>query len=105
MSEWATVAGAGELAEGATLVGDFEGVEVLLVRHQGSVYAFENRCSHDGSPLAGGQVKDGALVCPHHRARFALADGAALCAPAYEPLTCFAVRLSEGCIQLRDERW
>lgn len=105
MSDWTTVEGDAALPEGAMLPAELDGLPVILVRHQGCVYAFENRCSHDGSELTGGHLEDGALVCPHHGARFALADGAALCAPAYEGLTQFAVRVEDGCIQLKDERF
>jgi 3-phenylpropionate/trans-cinnamate dioxygenase ferredoxin subunit len=105
MSEWTTVEGDAALEEGALLPAELDGLAVLLVRHQGCVYAFENRCSHDGSDLSGGHLDGGALVCPHHGARFALVDGSALCAPAYEPLTVFPVRIADGRIQLRDERW
>ncbi len=105
MGDWTTVEGDAALAEGAVLNVDLDGASVLLVRHEGCVYALENRCSHDGSEMDGGQIIDGAFVCPHHGARFALADGAALSAPAYEPVTVFPVRVEGGCIQLKDERW
>lgn len=105
MGDWITVEGDGALAEGDVLPADLDGVPVLLVRHEGCVYALENRCSHDGSTMEGGQLIDGAFVCPHHGARFALADGEALSPPAYEPVTVFPARVEAGCIQLRDDRW
>ena len=105
MSDWTTVEGESALPEGGLLATDLDGVPVLLVRHQGCIRAFENRCTHDGSEMTGGHMENGEIVCPFHGARFAAATGAALCAPAYEPLTPIAVRVENGCIQLRDERW
>ena len=106
MGDWTTVEGDAALGEGEVLAVDLDGVPVLLVRHGGCVHAFENRCTHDGSEMDGGFIDEsGAFVCPHHGARFALKDGEALSAPAYEPLTVFPVRVDGGCIQLKDERW
>ena len=105
MSEWTTVEGESALPEGGTLATDLDGLPVLLVRQHGCIHAFENRCSHDGSELTGAVLEEGLLVCPWHGAKFALADGEALCAPAYEPITTLAVRVENGCIQLKDERW
>lgn len=106
MGDWISVEGDAGLAEGQSRVVDLEGTEVLLLRHQGCVHAIENRCSHDGSDLSQAVLDtDGHLICPHHGARFDLRSGAALCAPAYEPVTVFPVRVEAGVIQVRDPRW
>jgi nitrite reductase/ring-hydroxylating ferredoxin subunit len=39
------------------------------------VVAFENRCLHQASPLAGGMVREGVLTCPLHFWRYRLPDG------------------------------
>jgi 3-phenylpropionate/trans-cinnamate dioxygenase ferredoxin subunit len=105
MGDWISVEGDAALLEGETLAVDMDGVPVLLARQGGCIFAMENRCSHDGSELNGSQLEEGMLVCPHHGAKFALKDGEALCAPAYEPLTMFAVRVEGGVIQVQDDRW
>ena len=51
------------------------GQEVLLINVKGSIFAVENECPHQGSPLAGAIVKDGYVACPRHGYRFALDDG------------------------------
>jgi nitrite reductase/ring-hydroxylating ferredoxin subunit len=48
---------------------------VLLVRHQGRVYATDPRCPHMGFPLNRGSVADGILTCHWHHARFELCSG------------------------------
>jgi len=51
------------------------GKEVLLVNIKGAVYACENECPHQGSPLNAAVVKDGTISCPRHGYRFNLSDG------------------------------
>lgn len=51
------------------------GQEVLLVNCKGSIFAVENECPHQGSPLSAAIVKDGYISCPRHGYRFSLTDG------------------------------
>ncbi len=61
-----------------------DGVEVLLVNGGGTIYACENECPHQGSPMSGGMVKDAAtIVCPRHGYRFDLKTGACRDFPEY----------------------
>ena len=52
-----------------------EGQEILLVNIKGTIYAVENECPHQGSPMGGGIVKEGSISCPRHGYRFSLKDG------------------------------
>ena len=63
-----------------------------------------NLCSHDGAQLDGG-IEGEEIVCPRHGAHFSIKTGAALSAPAYEPIATFPVRTQGGAIQIRDDRW
>ena len=51
------------------------GRDILLVNVKGKIYAVENECPHQGSPLAAAVVKDGSLSCPRHGYRFNLDNG------------------------------
>lgn len=51
------------------------GREILLINVKGSIYAVENECPHQGSPLSAAVVKDGYISCPRHGYRFNLTDG------------------------------
>jgi nitrite reductase (NADH) small subunit len=51
------------------------GQDVLLVHIKGVIYAMENECPHQGSPLSAAVVKDGYIACPRHGYRFSLTDG------------------------------
>jgi nitrite reductase/ring-hydroxylating ferredoxin subunit len=52
------------------------GLELLLVKTKGTVYACENECPHQGSPMAGGIIKDAEhITCPRHGYKFNLKNG------------------------------
>jgi nitrite reductase/ring-hydroxylating ferredoxin subunit len=52
-----------------------EGGGAVVARVGGRIVAFENRCLHQDSPLAGGIVKEGVLTCPLHFWRYRLPEG------------------------------
>jgi 3-phenylpropionate/trans-cinnamate dioxygenase ferredoxin subunit len=105
MSDWVTVAQAGELAPGGHRIADVDGVQVAVFNVSGRYYAIEDVCTHDGGQLTGGVVEGDEVVCPRHGARFCIKTGAALTAPAYEPVATFPVRVQDGVIEVRDNRW
>ena len=105
MSDWITVAKAGELAPGGHKVVDADGTHIAVFNIDGEYYAIEDVCTHDGGQLTGGVVEGEEVVCPRHGARFCIRTGAALSAPAYEPTATFPVRVQDGVVQVRDNRW
>lgn len=105
MSEWVTVAREGELAPGEFQVVDVNDTQVAVFNLDGRFYAIADVCTHDAGQLTGGTVEGDEIVCPRHGARFSIRTGAALTAPAYEPTDTFPVRVEEGQIQVRDDRW
>ena len=105
MSGWVTVARADELAPGQWTSVDVDGARVAVFNLDGGYYAIEDVCTHDGGILTGGSVEGDAIVCPRHGARFCIRTGAALTAPAYEATAKFPVRIENGEVQLRDDRW
>lgn len=105
MSDWITVSGAGELAPGQWRTLDVDGTAVVVFNIDGEYYAIEDVCTHDGGQLTGGTVEGDQIVCPRHGARFCVRTGAALTPPAYEPTATFPVRVHEGVVQVRDDRW
>ncbi len=61
-------------ADGRKLV-NTRGQAIAIFRHEGEIYAVDNRCPHMGFPLAQGTVEDGILTCHWHHARFELSCG------------------------------
>lgn len=105
MSGWVRVSRGGELAPGQWRVVDVDGARIVVFNLDGEYHAIEDVCTHDGGQLTGGQVEDDQIECPRHGARFCIRTGDALTAPAYEPVATFPVRVENGEIQVRDDRW
>lgn len=105
MSDWIDVARIEELPPGARKVVNVDGAAVAVFNLGGEYYAIEDVCTHDGGDLAGGEVEGDAIVCPRHGARFSIRTGEVLAPPAYEPVATFPVRVHNGVIQVRDDRW
>ena len=99
------MARAGELAPGQWRRLDADGAQIVVFNLGGEYYAIEDVCTHDGGQLTGGTVEGEEIVCPRHGARFCIKTGAALAPPAYEPTATFPVRVENGEIQVRDDRW
>jgi len=105
MSDWVTVARADELAPGQWKSVDVDGAQAAVFNLDGQYFAIEDVCTHDGGQLSGGSVEGAEILCPRHGARFCIRTGAALTAPAYEPTATFPVRVENGEVQVRDDRW
>jgi 3-phenylpropionate/trans-cinnamate dioxygenase ferredoxin component len=111
MSDWTDIAPAGEFGPGQSRLINIEGTDIAVFNLDGQYYAIEDVCTHDGSAMLGcglesSEIIDGEqIVCPRHGARFDIKTGAALCPPAYEPVACFPVRVENGVVQTRDDRW
>ena len=80
--------------------------ESKLAEHKkSSVYAIEDRCSHDDGPLVEGTLDQGSCTveCPRHGSRFDLKTGRPLSLPAYEPVDTFPVIIENETIKLEVE--
>jgi 3-phenylpropionate/trans-cinnamate dioxygenase ferredoxin component len=68
----------------------------------GSIYAIEDRCSHDDGPLAEGDWDRDTctVICPRHGSHFDLATGRPLSLPAYVPVETFPVRVEDGIVKI-----
>jgi len=89
------------LVEGTPRVVEDGRVPVLLLRHEGQVYAVEAWCSHVGGPLGDGAFEGLTVECPWHQSCFRLDDGRPLNGPAAAPLRTFAVQERDGRILVR----
>lgn len=105
MSAWVSVVRVDLLAPGEWRVVDVDGAHIAVFNLEGKYFALEDICTHDGGRLTGGLIEGDQIVCPRHGARFCIRSGAALCAPAYEATVTFPVRIENGEVQIRDERW
>lgn len=105
MSEWTTVARLDEFPPGTRRSVDVDDVMVIVFNLDGEFFAIEDVCTHDYASLDDADLEGKEIICPRHGARFDVKTGAALCAPAYEAVATFPVRIEQGLVQVRDERW
>jgi 3-phenylpropionate/trans-cinnamate dioxygenase ferredoxin subunit len=105
MSDWIPVCPLSELPAGTHRVVDVDGVQVAVFNLDGELHAIEDVCTHDGGILTGGPVQGDCIVCPRHGAKFSIRTGEALSPPAYEPTAKLPVRVVNGEVQVRDDRW
>jgi len=80
-----------EIPPGTTRRVVVDSTELLLCNVDGSFYAIEDVCTHDGGPLDQGQLEGDRIVCPRHGATFDVRTGDALTLPAVLPVMTFEV--------------
>ena len=105
MSDWIDVIEDSALADGEHTVIDVDGESIVIFKINGQCYAIEDKCTHDYGEIASGVLIGDEIVCPRHGARFCVKTGQAKSPPAYEDLVCFPIRIEQGRIQVKDERW
>ncbi len=105
MTDWIDVCAASALADNENVIVDVDGTEVAIFKIDGQFFAIEDVCTHDGAEIASGELDGDEIICPRHGARFCVKTGAVKCAPAYEDVDTFPVRVEEGQLQIRDNRW
>ncbi len=103
--EWIDVAPSREIAPEEWRTVPLDDVDVLVINVGDNFYAFEDMCSHDRFPLSEGTIEGDTITCALHGAKFCIRTGEALSAPAYEPVHTFPVRIENGMVQIRDDRW
>ncbi len=73
---------------------------ISVTRIDGTLYAFDDLCTHAGCPLSAGLlVNDSTVKCQCHGSQFDLKTGKVLKGPATEPLGSYPVRESDGVIE------
>jgi 3-phenylpropionate/trans-cinnamate dioxygenase ferredoxin subunit len=105
MSSFVKVASAGELRPGGKKLAEVDGRAIAIFNVDGKFYAIDDVCTHDGGPLAEGQLIGCEIMCPRHGARFDVRTGKALCMPAVEPVAAHAteVRGDDVYVALSDD--
>ena len=68
----------------------------------GTLYAIEDRCSHDDGPLCEGEWDEDTcrVICPRHGSAFDLATGQPKSLPAYEPVATYPVSVVDGMVKV-----
>jgi nitrite reductase/ring-hydroxylating ferredoxin subunit/uncharacterized membrane protein len=99
--EWTDVLAEDELQPDAPRCVHADGTAVMVVRHDGDVYALSDHCSHRGGPLHEGEIRDRTVICPWHESVFDLRDGALIHGPAAYPQPAWDARTRAGRVEVR----
>jgi cytochrome P450/nitrite reductase/ring-hydroxylating ferredoxin subunit len=95
LADWHPVADLALLPADQPTGASIQGFELVLVRSADTVHAYEGRCPHQGTLLAEGEIRAGALICRAHQWRFDCRSGQRLDAPNV-CLRRFPVRIEGG---------
>ncbi len=84
---------------------EHEDVEIGVFNCNGTIYAIEDRCSHDDGPLVEGLLdqSDCTIECPRHGSKFDLKSGKPITLPAYVPVETFPVLIEDDKIKVEVE--
>lgn len=74
---------------------------VLVCNVKDRLFAVSNFCSHQRKPLLNGRVRNCAITCPVHGAKFNLETGEALNLPATKPIPTYELRVVDGWIEVK----
>jgi len=91
-----------ELEPGSMRLVEHDGVKIGVFNCDGTLYAIEDRCSHDDGPLAEGEFDAATCTveCPRHGSLFDLTTGRPKTLPAYAPVRTFPVSIEDDNIIL-----
>ncbi len=95
MTPFLKVADPSELAPGGKKLIEIDGRAIAIFRIDGGYHAIDDVCTHDGGPLAEGDLIGKEIMCPRHGARFDVTTGKALCMPAIEPVVLHTVEVRD----------
>ncbi|HET6466529.1 MAG TPA: Rieske 2Fe-2S domain-containing protein, partial [Nitrospiria bacterium] len=75
MADFVTVANAKDIGPGESRVVDVHGEEVALFNLNGTFYAIDNMCVHQGGPLGEGMLEGEDVICPWHSWKYNVKTG------------------------------
>jgi len=93
MPHWVRVAHIDDLLPGQRIITEIEGYFIAVFNVNDEFFCIEDVCTHDGGPVAEGELDGYAIECPRHGARFDIRTGKVLSFPAVVPVPTFPVKL------------
>jgi nitrite reductase/ring-hydroxylating ferredoxin subunit len=100
MANLIEVAKTNEINPGEGKLIEVEGHEIALFNCDGTYYAIDNTCTHQGGPLCEGDLKGDSVICPWHGAEFDVKTGNVLGPPAEESVKSYRVQVDGDSIKI-----
>ena len=101
MSDFQFAAKTSDVPDPGKLLVEIDQRMVALFHVGGRFFALDDVCTHDGGPLAEGDLCDHTIACPRHGAKFDIRDGRALTMPATRPTAAHEVRVEGDRVLVR----
>jgi 3-phenylpropionate/trans-cinnamate dioxygenase ferredoxin subunit len=101
MSDFIRVASVAEVPDPGRILVEIDDRLIALFHVAGHFYAIDDVCTHDGGPLAEGQLEGFAIACPRHGAKFDIRDGRVLSMPATKPTVAHEVKVEGDAVSVR----
>jgi len=99
-TEFVKLAQTADVAPGEAKVYEVSGRRIALCNVEGTFYAIDDTCTHDGGPLGEGELHGGQIECPRHGARFDVRSGRAVALPAVMPVRSYPVQVEDGVVKV-----
>ena len=87
------VASKKDVLNGEVRVFPANGTNIALANVDGTYYALQDVCTHDGGPLGEGFIWGDEIECPRHGARFDVKTGRVMALPAVLPVRTYPVQV------------
>lgn len=102
MSDWVAVGSVAEVTKKKKVVVSVDGIDVLVLAHEGAFFGFQNICIHRDRELSKGVILNGKLICPGHQWAFALDSGYESIKEQCQPT--YAVRVVDDVVEVGARR-
>ena len=95
---WVNAGSTDDLEPGRVKVVEIGDERIALCNVDGTFYAIDDECSHDGGPLGEGDLEGFNVICPRHGAEFDVRTGKVVQLPAVEDIPAYPVQVRDGMI-------
>lgn len=100
MANFLKVASVDDIKPGQVRTFAVDGRHIALCNVEGTLFAIQDLCTHDGGPLGEGELSDHEIECPRHGGRFDVRTGEVTALPPMFPIKTFPVRVEGDEIQV-----
>jgi 3-phenylpropionate/trans-cinnamate dioxygenase ferredoxin subunit len=100
VANFVAIAKVGDLKKGQVKTLNVNGHHVALCNVEGTYFATQDLCTHDGGPLGEGELIEYEIECPRHGGRFDVRSGEVTAMPPMFPIKTFLVRVQDDEIQV-----
>ncbi len=103
MADFVKVAMVSEFPAGGMHAYEVEGKQIMVCNVDGTFYAIDDLCTHDGGSLDEGELEGDQIECPRHGALFDVKTGAAVTLPAVVGVKSYPVQVEGDEIRVQVE--